>query len=78
MDVIPLDESTSAFHEGPFFVDIGGNIGQQAARIVDQHPELAGRVVVQDREETIARAPATKGVQLMAHDFFQTQPVKGE
>lgn len=77
-DVIPLDSSVSGSHQGPVLVDIGGNVGQQARLLVAQHPELAGRVVVQDREETIKSAPAAKGVQLMAHDFFQPQPVTGK
>ncbi|RYP75950.1 hypothetical protein DL769_003716 [Monosporascus sp. CRB-8-3] len=77
LDVIPLDHFVSSGHEGPVFVDIGGNTGQQAGRLVSKHPELAGRVVVQDREETINSAPGAKGVQLQAHDFFSPQPVKG-
>ncbi|KAL8336460.1 hypothetical protein RB601_000326 [Gaeumannomyces tritici] len=77
LDIVPLGDSLAAAHTGPILVDIGGNTGQQAARLVAKHPELAGKVVVQDRDETISRAPAVKGVQLMAHDFFQPQPVKG-
>ncbi|KAK5989787.1 Flavin-dependent halogenase aclH [Cladobotryum mycophilum] len=77
LDVIPLDYSVSSGHEGPVFVDIGGNTGQQAARLLSKYPELAGRVVVQDREENVKSAPGVKGVQLMAHDFFTPQPVKG-
>ncbi|KAK4206968.1 hypothetical protein QBC37DRAFT_105079 [Rhypophila decipiens] len=78
LDCVPLDESISSSHHGDtVLVDIGGNTGQQASRLVMQYPELAGRVVVQDREETIANAQSVKGVQLQAHDFFQPQPVKG-
>ncbi|KAM7194538.1 hypothetical protein V8F20_007894 [Naviculisporaceae sp. PSN 640] len=75
LDHVPLGESSTATET--VLVDIGGNTGQQAARLVMKYPELAGRVVVQDREETIAKAPMVKGVQLVAHDFFQPQPVKG-
>lgn len=64
LDVAPLDEPVSAAHRGPVLVDIGGNTGQQAARLAARHPELAGRVVVQNGEETIGSAPAVKGVQL--------------
>ncbi|EFX04254.1 flavin-dependent halogenase O-methyltransferase bifunctional protein [Grosmannia clavigera kw1407] len=76
-DVIPLELSVSSTHQGPMLVDIGGNTGQQARLLVAKHPELAGRVIVQDREETIKSAPEVKGVQLMAHDFFGPQPVRG-
>lgn len=78
LDVIPLEYSVTSGHEGPVFVDIGGNTGQQAKHLVAKYPELAGRVVVQDRDETIRNASDAKGIQLMAHDFFSTQPVKGK
>jgi demethylsterigmatocystin 6-O-methyltransferase len=64
--------------ERALFVDIGGNIGHQCARLKARYPELKGKVVLQDREETIARAPKIEGVEFMVHDFFTEQPVKGE
>ncbi|ROV88111.1 hypothetical protein VSDG_09379 [Cytospora chrysosperma] len=80
-DVIPLDPSSSSESNGdyqrPVLVDIGGNTGQQAAKVIVKYPGLAGRVVVQDRAETIKSAPAVKGVELMAHDFLSPQPVRG-
>ncbi|CBF79149.1 uncharacterized protein ANIA_10889 [Aspergillus nidulans FGSC A4] len=75
--VMPLDSSVSSGHEGVMFVDIGGNTGHQAAEVLSQHPELAGRVTVQDRGEVIKSAPEMKGIQWMEHDFFDVQPVKG-
>jgi hypothetical protein len=59
------------------FVDVGGNVGHQARRLVECHPHLAGRVVVEDLPETVATAPAVKGVKFLGHDFFTPQPVKG-
>lgn len=60
------------------FVDVGGNIGHQCAQLKARHPELAGRIVVQDLPETIASAPKAKGIKFMEHDFFTPQPVKGQ
>ncbi|PNP59076.1 hypothetical protein THARTR1_01324 [Trichoderma harzianum] len=77
LDVIPLESTVTSDHQGPVFVDIGGNTGHQAKHLLAKYPELAGRVVVQDREETIKSASDVKGFQLMAHDFFSPQPVKG-
>ncbi|KAH6653364.1 O-methyltransferase-domain-containing protein, partial [Truncatella angustata] len=77
LDVIPLDESVSSVNKGPVLVDIGGNTGQQAGRLVSEYPELAGRVVIQDREETVNSNPGIRGVEFQAHDFFSAQPVKG-
>ncbi|KAH6851189.1 O-methyltransferase-domain-containing protein [Chaetomium sp. MPI-CAGE-AT-0009] len=59
------------------FVDVGGNVGHQARRLLERHPHLAGRVVVQDLPETVAAAPAAKGIAFAAHDFFTPQPVRG-
>ncbi|PHH66063.1 hypothetical protein CDD81_588 [Ophiocordyceps australis] len=77
LNVISLDASVSSEHRGPILVDIGGNTGQQAGNILAKHPELAGRVVVQDREEAVKNASDIKGCQFMAHDFFKPQPIKG-
>lgn len=78
MDVVPFDDSVSGGHDGVVFVDIGGNVGHQAAEVLSKHPELAGRVMVQDRGEVIQSHPDVKGIQWLEHDFFQTQPVKGK
>jgi hypothetical protein len=78
LNVIPLNYSVSNGYEGPIFVDIGGNTSQQAGRLLAKHPDPAGRVVVQYREETVKRVPGVKGVQFMAHDFFSPQSVKGK
>ncbi|PHH70435.1 hypothetical protein CDD82_7107 [Ophiocordyceps australis] len=77
LDVITLDSSVSSQHSGPVLVDVGGNTGQQAGRFLAKHPELAGRIVVQDRQEAIKNASDVKGCQFMAHDFFTPQPIKG-
>ena len=77
MDIMPFDDNVSGGHDGVVFVDIGGNAGHQAAEVLSKHPELAGRVMVQDRGEVIQRHPDIKGIQWLEHDFFKTQPLKG-
>ena len=77
MDIVPFDDNLSGGHDGVVFVDIGGNFGGQAAEVLSKHPELAGRVMVQDRGEVIQSHPNIKGIQWLEHDFFKTQPVKG-
>ncbi|KAI0842124.1 hypothetical protein F5Y06DRAFT_306973 [Hypoxylon sp. FL0890] len=76
-DVIPLENFVNSLSGGLVFVDIGGNTGQQASRLLTKHPELAGRVAVQDREEAIKNAAGVKGIQFMVHDFFKPQPISG-
>ena len=78
MDVVPFDDNVSGGHDGVVFVDIGGNVGHQAAVVLSKHPELAGRVMVQDRGEVIQNHPDVKDIQWLEHDFFKTQPVKGK
>ena len=78
VDVMPFDYSVSTKHDGAMFVDIGGNTGHQAAEVLSRYPELAGRVMVQDRGEVVKSAPNIEGIKWMEHDFFNVQPVKGE
>ena len=77
MDLVPFDDNVVGGHDGIVFVDIGGNVGHQAAEALSKNPQLAGRVMVQDRGEVIQSHPDIKGIQWLEHDFFKTQPVKG-
>ncbi|KAL8984872.1 MAG: hypothetical protein Q9205_001285 [Flavoplaca limonia] len=77
MDIVPFDDNVVGGHDGIVFVDIGGNVGHQAAEALSKNPQLAGRVMVQDRGEVIQCHPDIKGIQWLEHDFFKTQPVKG-
>lgn len=43
----------------------------------EKYPDIPGRVILQDLPATVERALPTPGVENMAHDFFQPQPVKG-
>lgn len=82
LDVIPIADQTRSIVDGDagrkVFVDIAGSIGHQCLRLLSKHPDLAGRVVLQDLEETFQRAPKIDGVEFMVHDFFKEQPVKGK
>ncbi|KAF7595501.1 hypothetical protein BBP40_005837 [Aspergillus hancockii] len=59
------------------FVDVGGGIGHQCARLRAHYPDLQGRVVVQDVERVIDAAVPIEGVEKMAHNIFDPQPIKG-
>ncbi len=58
------------------FVDCGGGIGHQAVRFREQFPDAPGRVVVQDLRQGLP-AQAPDGVEVMEHDLFAEQPIKG-
>ena len=76
-------EAGLADRQPVFFVDVGGGHGHQASQLVKKYPALAGRAVLQDLPEVIERvksanmAAASPGVEAMAYNFFDPQPVKG-
>ncbi|KAL8709520.1 MAG: hypothetical protein Q9220_005762 [cf. Caloplaca sp. 1 TL-2023] len=72
-----FDNSKPLAPEAPIFVDVGGGRGQMARALRKRYPDLQGRFVVQDLQETFTGLEPTLGIELVAHDFFQPQPVKG-
>jgi hypothetical protein len=59
-------------------VDIGGGTGHLLRTFRDIHSGLPGKLVLQDRASVIQTADpkAIGGIDLIAHDFFDAQPVK--
>ncbi|KAI1372125.1 hypothetical protein F4677DRAFT_274912 [Hypoxylon crocopeplum] len=74
LDVVSLPPAEGG---KPVFVDVGGGMGHQCARLTARFPALEGSVILQDRPETIAIAPTIPGVKAMGHNFFGEQTVKG-
>lgn len=69
--------------ERALLVDVGGGYGHEAQKLKARYPDLSGRVVCQDQPATIEEAKAqegasSKGVELIGHDFFTPQPIKGK
>lgn len=58
-------------------VDVGAGRGRLLEDI-RKSKDLAGRIIAQDLPEVIAGRDNVNGVENMALDFFQPQPVKGE
>lgn len=58
------------------FVDVGGGAGHKCMELKARYPALPGKVILQDRPETLAHAIPT--VESMVHDFFTEQPIKGK
>lgn len=57
-------------------VDVGGGLGHQAAALKRKFPKLPGRFIVQDLAQSLPSSPPD-GVEVMEHDFFAKQPIKG-
>ncbi|ROV87607.1 hypothetical protein VSDG_09608 [Cytospora chrysosperma] len=78
LSVYPVDAEAAGWPtEQPLFVDVGGALGYQCAKFKEKFPGLRGRVILQDLPHSIARALCTPGVENMAHNFFDPQPVIG-
>lgn len=59
-------------------VDVGGGKGNLIERFRGQRSDLAGRMIVQDLAKVIEGREAIEGIELMVHDFFTPQPIKGK
>lgn len=59
-------------------VDVGASRGQVLGDIRKERPDLVGRMIAQDLPGVLADREIADGVEKMAFDFFQPQPVKGE
>lgn len=68
----------SAIGDTAVVVDVGGNIGHDLERFRVAHPEVAPRLVLQDRPDVVGLSKCPDPVQKMAHDFFTPQPVQGQ
>lgn len=59
-------------------VDVGGGEGNYLHAFNDKFPDAPGRRILQDLPQVISTINNTpKGTELMVHDFFTVQPVKG-
>lgn len=78
LSVYPVEkEAVNWPAEKGLYVNIGGSIGHQCAQFKEKYPNLQGRVVLQDLPHSVANALPTPGVENMAHDMFEPQPVTG-
>ncbi|KAL8824346.1 MAG: hypothetical protein Q9191_005115 [Dirinaria sp. TL-2023a] len=63
-----------------FLVDVGGGKGHDLQELHQKHPNLPGRLILQDLKDVIQEAEASgldEKIVAMGHDFFTEQPVKG-
>ena len=74
----PVKDNLSAAK--PVIVDVGGSQGMDLERFVESFPDLDCDLILQDLPETLEGIPGPlhPRIQLMAHDFFKLQVVKGQ
>ena len=75
--MLRLDE-TAERENRAVIVDVGGGMGQDLLELRMKHPEVKGRMVLQDLPAVIEQIKdLPEEIEATAHDFFETQPVKG-
>ena len=75
-----LGPNTKGDPNAVLLVDVGGNKGHEVASFHEAHPDIPGRLILQDLPPMIERVrknPLTD-IELMPYDFFTPQPVKGK
>ncbi|KAL9086393.1 MAG: hypothetical protein Q9165_007179 [Trypethelium subeluteriae] len=78
LDEYPVERDAQNWDPNlPVFVDVGGNVGHYCALFKHRFPAVPGRVILQDLPHSLAQALQTPGVEAVAHDFFEPQPLKG-
>ncbi|KAI0972145.1 putative hydroxyindole O-methyltransferase [Xylaria arbuscula] len=58
-----------------FLVDVGGGKGHDLQELKAKHPDIPGKLILQDRE-TVISTVVSVSFEAMAHDFFTVQPVQ--
>ncbi|MCJ1390189.1 hypothetical protein MMC18_003047 [Xylographa bjoerkii] len=73
-----LVKGVNADTDAVFLVDVGGGLGQDIKEFQRKHPDVPGRMILQDKPEVLEKVSATDGsIELMKTDFFTPQPVTG-
>lgn len=82
--VFPFEKELGAFSSSSrhVLVDVGGGFGHQCVALKTRYPELQGKLVLEDLPQTLEHMPLPfaaqlEGVEQLAHDFFDPQPIKG-
>ena len=74
-----LGDGVGSNDKSVLLVDVGGGMGHDLEELKAKHPELKGRLVLQDRPEVINKIEGPiPAIEPTVHDFFTPQPVKGK
>ena len=73
-----LGEGAKTNKEAVMLVDIGGGTGRDIAGFQQAYPNLPGRLVLEDLPAVVGNAKLPASIELVAHDFFRPQPIRGK
>ncbi|KAI1466310.1 putative O-methyltransferase [Daldinia caldariorum] len=73
-----LVEGFNPEYSDVLLVDVGGGKGHDLHELREKHPQLPGKLILQDREAVISSLSEKDGgvFEALSHDFFTAQPVK--
>lgn len=78
LDSYPIEQRSQGLApKQTLFVDIGGGIGHQCIALRERLSAVKNKVILQDLDVVVAQAIKHEGVETMAYDFWQLQPIKG-
>ena len=72
-----LIDGFKAAEDAVMLVDVGGGRGQEILELRQKVPDLPGRTILQETPELVGSLPETPGMEIMEHDFFKPQPIRG-
>ena len=72
-----IGTNTGQDNDKVLFVDVGGGRGEALRKFRRNHPELRGRIIIEDLPKVIEGQEVGDGVEAIAHDFFTPQPITG-
>ena len=78
-DYYPIEEELSslASADAVTLIEIGGNKGHDLISLKASHPNLQGKLFLQDLPDVVADVTfADKDMSVMGHNFFNPQPIK--
>ena len=81
LDFYPLEKLSEGLSEAEnavLLVDVGGGRGHEIREIKSRYPSLRGRMILQDLAGTTKQVRPEPGTEVMAHDFFTPQLIRGE
>ena len=80
-DCFPVNEILgNGANEEPdavMLVDIGGGNGRDISSLHQEYSHLPGRLILQDQPTVVEKLNLPWTIEVMPHDFFTIQPIKG-
>lgn len=79
--VLSLVAEANIGDQDVLLVDIGGSLGHDLSEFRRKWPQVPGRLILQDLPKVVEQARSMDldpAIELMTHDFFTEQPIKGE